>query len=98
VTIQADLIDASALPPLAKPAFPATQYHRIAISDTGIGFDEKYLDRIFEVFQRLHGRNQYAGTGIGLAIVQKVVENHGGAINATSQPGQGATFYVFFPV
>jgi PAS domain S-box-containing protein len=98
VMIQADLIDASALPPLAKPAFPATQYHRIAISDTGIGFDEKYLDRIFEVFQRLHGRNQYAGTGIGLAIVQKVVENHGGAINATSQPGQGATFYVFFPV
>jgi len=98
VLIQADLIDASALPLSAKPAFPAHQYHRIAVSDTGIGFDEKYLDRIFEVFQRLHGRNQYAGTGIGLAIVQKVVDNHGGAISATSQPGQGATFYVYFPV
>ncbi|QKZ14140.1 sensor histidine kinase [Spirosoma sp. KUDC1026] len=98
ISIQADLIDAADLPPAVKPVFPAHQYHRIAVADTGIGFDEKYLDRIFEVFQRLHGRNQYAGTGIGLAIVQKVVDNHGGAVSATSQPGQGATFTVYFPV
>lgn len=98
ISIQADLIDAADLPPAVKPVFPANQYHSIAVADTGIGFDEKYLDRIFEVFQRLHGRNQYAGTGIGLAIVQKVVDNHGGAVSATSQPGQGATFTVYFPV
>ncbi|WP_461139817.1 sensor histidine kinase [Spirosoma pomorum] len=97
VSIRADLVHASDLPPKVNPAFPANQYHHITVSDTGIGFDEKYLDRIFEVFQRLHGRNQYAGTGIGLAIVQKVVDNHGGAISANSQPGQGATFSVYFP-
>jgi PAS domain S-box-containing protein len=97
VSILADLVKAADLPPRVKPAFPSNQYHRITVSDTGIGFDEKYLDRIFEVFQRLHGRNQYAGTGIGLAIVQKVVDNHGGTISANSQPGQGATFSVYFP-
>ena len=71
----------------------------------GLGFravvvcvNEKYLDRIFQIFQRLHGKNQFAGTGIGLAICEKVVANHGGAITATSQPGQGSTFSVFLPV
>ncbi|RZK92100.1 MAG: PAS domain-containing sensor histidine kinase, partial [Hymenobacter sp.] len=66
-------------------------------ADNGIGFDEKYVDRIFQVFQRLHSRNQYSGTGIGLAIVQKVVENHGGLISVASQPGQGTTFTVYLP-
>ncbi|WP_425290895.1 PAS domain-containing protein [Spirosoma linguale] len=76
----------------------APQYYRIDITDNGIGFDEKYLDRIFEVFQRLHGRGVYEGTGIGLAICQKVVENHQGALTATSRPGEGATFTVYLPV
>ncbi|WP_408020211.1 PAS domain-containing protein [Spirosoma soli] len=86
------------LPPDVKPGRAAIAYHLIEVTDNGIGFDEKYLDRMFQVFQRLHGRSEYAGTGIGLAICQKVVINHGGAIAASSQPGQGATFKVYLPV
>lgn len=70
----------------------------IAVADNGIGFDEKYLDRIFSVFQRLHGKDAYQGTGIGLAICRKIVERHGGTITATSQPGKGATFIVSLPL
>jgi signal transduction histidine kinase len=72
-------------------------YHCIEITDNGVGFDEKYTERIFQVFQRLHGKNEFAGTGVGLAICEKVVANHGGAITAHSQPGQGATFRVYLP-
>lgn len=75
----------------------APVYHRIEVIDNGIGFEEKYADRIFQVFQRLHGKNEFAGTGIGLAVVQKVVTNHGGAITAQSQPGEGATFTLYLP-
>ena len=71
---------------------------QIMVEDNGIGFDEKYLDRIFAVFQRLHGRGEYDGTGVGLAICQKIVERHGGNITAKSTPGQGATFIVMLPV
>ena len=70
---------------------------RITIQDNGIGFDEKYLDRIFEVFQRLHGRSEYEGTGVGLAICKKIVDRHGGTITARSQEGVGATFEVAIP-
>ena len=86
------------LPQSLRPGRPAEVYHLIEVSDNGIGFDEKYRDRIFQVFQRLHGKNEFAGTGVGLAIVQKVVSNHSGAITARSQPGQGATFSVYLPV
>ena len=85
------------LPVFVKPVRNVRVYHQIEVKDNGIGFDEKYLDRIFQVFQRLHGRHEFQGTGIGLAICEKVMVNHGGAITATSQPGQGASFRVFFP-
>jgi PAS domain S-box-containing protein len=71
---------------------------RLTVSDNGIGFNEKYLDRIFNVFQRLHSRNEYEGTGMGLAIARKIVLLHHGEITAKSKPGEGATFIVTLPV
>lgn len=71
---------------------------RIIVEDNGIGFDEKYLERIFNVFQRLHSRSEYEGTGIGLAICRKIVERHQGSITARSQPRQGASFIVTLPI
>ena len=70
---------------------------QIVVEDDGIGFDEKYLDRIFRVFQRLHGRTEYEGTGIGLAICRKIVERHDGSITARSAPGMGAQFIITLP-
>ncbi|MEP7164726.1 MAG: ATP-binding protein [Ferruginibacter sp.] len=71
---------------------------RIYVKDNGIGFDEVYLDRIFTAFQRLHSKQKYQGTGIGLAICQKIVQNHHGMISAVSTAGQGATFIVTLPL
>ncbi|TAH37256.1 MAG: HAMP domain-containing protein [Planctomycetota bacterium] len=79
-----------------RPGVPAVC--RIRVQDHGIGFEEVYLDRIFEPFQRLHGRHEYEGTGIGLAICRKIVHRHNGHITARSTPGQGATFVVTLPV
>jgi PAS domain S-box-containing protein len=70
---------------------------RIIVEDDGIGFDEKYLDRIFTIFQRLHGRAEYPGTGIGLAICRKIAQRHGGDVTAHSAPGCGAAFIVTLP-
>ncbi|QIP16538.1 GAF domain-containing protein [Spirosoma aureum] len=97
IQIRVQTLLAKDLPPSVKPALSAPLYYRIDVIDTGIGFEQKHADRIFQVFQRLHGKSEFAGTGIGLAICAKVVSNHGGAIRATSQPGQGATFSVFLP-
>jgi signal transduction histidine kinase len=76
----------------------AVEFCQIIVEDNGIGFDEKYLDRIFNVFQRLHGRSEYEGTGIGLAICRKIVERHNGSICAQSTPGQGSRFIVILPI
>lgn len=73
-------------------------YCKITISDNGIGFEQEYADSIFKLFQRLHGRNEYSGTGIGLAICKKIVENHNGTITAHGEPGKGATFTILIPV
>jgi two-component system sensor kinase FixL len=70
----------------------------LRVQDNGIGFDEKYADKIFQVFQRLHGVKEYSGTGIGLAVCKKIVERHNGTITAKSKPGQGTTFIIRLPI
>jgi signal transduction histidine kinase len=75
----------------------ADEVCEISIQDNGIGFDEVYLEKIFAVFQRLHGRSEYEGTGVGLAVCRRITDRHGGAIIARSKPGQGATFLVTLP-
>jgi len=76
---------------------PEKNYCHFTVSDNGIGFDPIYKDRIFEVFKRLHGKNQYEGSGIGLSIVKKIVENHCGIITATGVLGLGASFEIIIP-
>ncbi len=76
---------------------PGKLYSHISVADNGIGFDDQYKNRIFEVFQRLHSKEDYAGTGIGLAIVKRIVENHDGFISATSHTNSGATFDIYIP-
>jgi signal transduction histidine kinase len=72
-------------------------YWKITVADNGIGFDQQYAEKIFEVFQRLHSKDKYAGTGIGLAICKKIVQTHHGIIHATGVPGQGSTFTIYLP-
>jgi signal transduction histidine kinase len=85
---------------LTAPVVPEEKalYCRIRISDNGIGFQEKYLDKIFTIFQRLHTVEKYEGTGIGLAIVKKIVDNHQGLIDAQSVPGEGSVFTILLPL
>ncbi len=87
-------VDKKTVPNIEITAKSKANKVTIYIKDNGIGFDEKYLDRIFVMFQRLHGRTEYEGTGIGLAICQKIVERHGGTITAKSKVGKGSTFIV----
>lgn len=79
-------------------ASPTGKYCRIEVKDNGIGFNEIYLDKIFKIFQSLNDRNSYEGTGIGLAIANKIIERHNGLITAKSSPGNGARFIIVLPL
>ena len=97
IQISSRLVKLADLPGYVKPARLADVYHCLDVTDNGIGFSLANQVRIFEIFQRLHGRNQYEGTGIGLAICDRVAANHGGAITARGEVGRGATFSVYIP-
>lgn len=78
--------------------YPNEELYEIIVEDNGIGFEDKYLDRLFTIFQRLHGRGEYEGNGVGLAVCHKIAERHGGNITARGAEGEGATFMVTLPV
>ena len=80
----------------SKP-LPDLNYCHISISDNGIGFEQQYSEKIFDLFHRLHGKPEYQGTGIGLAIVKKIVDNHNGIISAEAKENIGATFNIYIP-
>jgi PAS domain S-box-containing protein len=96
ISITADKASPEELPP-ALASEQGTSFVRISVRDNGIGFESKHAARIFDIFQRLNGQNTYNGSGIGLAICKRIVENHGGAIRAEGEPGKGAAFHIFLP-
>jgi signal transduction histidine kinase len=76
---------------------PDINYYHISVSDNGMGFEPEFSEKIFEVFQTLNGKDEYPGTGIGLAIVKKIVDNHNGIIRATGHLNKGAIFDLYIP-
>jgi len=86
------------VPEVEIAATAGTASVEITVRDNGIGFEPQYSGRIFRVFERLHGRSRYPGTGIGLALCRRIAERHGGTIVADGEPGAGATFTVTLPV
>jgi len=74
------------------------QYYELSVIDNGIGFDDKYADRIFKMFERLHGKTAYPGSGIGLAVCKRVIDNHQGFLRVESKPGNGSSFHVYLPM
>ncbi len=96
VEVYSETLEAEEDPVLGDP--PVERLCRVFVEDNGIGFEESYIKQVFAPFQRLHGRERYEGTGIGLAICRKIVERHGGHITAESEPGQGAKFIITLPL
>ncbi len=96
VSVTMNIVDRSEVPGVHGSG--KKSYHRISIEDNGIGFETAYSRKIFDVFQRLHGPLEYDGTGIGLSIVKKVIDNHKGYITATGTLDKGAVFNVYLPV
>jgi light-regulated signal transduction histidine kinase (bacteriophytochrome) len=96
VRISSDLL--TAMDHSIAGARPHDRIVQIRVQDNGIGFDPKFADQIFDVFQRLHTKQEYEGTGIGLAVCRKITDRHGGSIMAHSVEGQGATFEITLPV
>lgn len=97
ITINSDIVLGSQLDEELEGINERKKYHLITFQDNGIGFDQQYLDKIFTIFQRLHGRSKYEGTGIGLAVCKKICENHGGQLHAIGKLGVGAKFIVVLP-
>jgi PAS domain S-box-containing protein len=93
VNVTCDVVDQDEL----TDGESVTQYYRITISDNGIGFDPSFASQVFNIFQRLHGKSEFEGTGIGLAICKKIAVNHGGFINAEGSSANGAVFSVYLP-
>lgn len=83
---------------LSEGLDPHRNYLELQVRDNGVGFDPRHADKIFTLFQRLHDRRQFPGTGIGLALCKKVVQRHGGLIRAEASPGAGAAFFVVLPL
>ncbi|MCY7349791.1 MAG: CHASE3 domain-containing protein [Cytophagaceae bacterium] len=98
IRVEYALLSGNEVPPDSSGRRINTTCHRISVIDNGIGFEPQYVEKIFVIFQRLHGRSEFTGTGIGLAICKRVVTNHGGFIEAQGKPGEGATFNVYLPV
>ena len=96
ITVNAQVVKGGDMPDL--PAGVADRsYHLIEVRDNGIGFEPEYAAQIFEMFRRLHGKSEYSGTGVGLAIVRKVLQNHDGYVWAESAPGEGSVFRILLP-
>lgn len=96
ITITAEKVQGNEIP--VHPANPERTYFKFMVVDNGIGFNQKYSEQIFKVFQRLHGKAEYGGVGIGLAICKRIVENHEGFISASAEENKGATFTFYVPV
>lgn len=95
ITITADRIDSA---DFDAPTSAEGNYHRIIVADNGIGFEAQYKEKIFAIFQRLHDKSSYEGTGIGLAIARKIIDKHNGLISGHSNDGEGATFTIILPI